>query len=302
MWKSIDDLVHDLGLFASPGDLEEVEKALKQLLLTVHPDTTNGEFASDNQKERFHHIREALEFVQRQKSGIPALLAADIPAVVEATLLALRNAAPQPTQTRPEILNHLGRELRRSNRLPKITSATLFAVCAFVFTFIGSISENPLLKSLVEYPGFLWLLEIALAVSGISFLMVWLREQTTEKEIQYRLSEQAVQEAFQNVCWHARQNPERRFSRSDVIESQLESESISPFLLRRHGHKVPFSMWLRWLRELLMPPTEVSQNAAEEIATFYLGRWSERGAIKRSTYTDAAEWFEVDASVLDRHR
>ena len=45
------------------------------------------------------------------------------------------------------------------------------------------------------------------------------------------LSEQAVQEAFKNVCWHARQNPERRFSRLDVVLSQKESGSISPFLL-----------------------------------------------------------------------
>ncbi len=302
MWKSIDDLIHALGLSVSPGDLEGVEKALKQQLLKVHPDTTNGEFASNTQKERFHRVSEALELVQRQKSGIPALAAADIPAVVEATLLALRQASPQPTQSRPAVMENVRRELRHSNRLPKITSAMLFTVCASVFTFIGSFSEHPLLKGLVTHPEFLWLIGTVCVISGVSLIRVWLREQSTEREFQDRLSEQAIQEAFQTVCLHADQSPMRRFSRSDVVESQLESRSISPFVLRRHGHKVPFYMWRIWLRELLMPPAKIGQHAAEEIATFYLNRWSERGAIKRSTYADSAEWFEVEASVLERHR
>lgn len=302
MWKSIDDLVHALGLSVPPGDLEGVEKALKQQLLTVHPDTTNGESASDTQEERFHRVSEALELVQRQKSGIPALVAADIPAVVEATLLALRQASPQPTQSRPAVIENVRRELRHSNRLPKITSAMLFTVCATIFTFLGSFSEHPLFKTLVTYPGFLWLIGIVFAMSGVSLFRVWFREQSTEREFQDRLSERAVQEAFQTVCRHADQNPMRRFSRSDVVESQLESGSISPFWFMRHGHKVPNYMWCTWLQELLMPPAKIGQHAAEEIATFYLNRWSDRGAIKRSTYADSAEWFEVDASVLERYR
>lgn len=178
----------------------------------------------------------------------------------------------------------------------------LFTLCATVFTFIGSFNEHPLFKGLITYPGFLWLIGIVCIVSGVSLFRVWFREQSTEREFQDRLSEQAVQEAFQSVCLHANQNPMRRFSRSDVVESQLESESISPFWFMRHRHKIPFYVWRRWLQEPLLPPAKIGQHAAEEIATFYLSRWSERGAIKRSTYADSAEWFEVDATVLERYR
>ena len=132
--------------------------------------------------------------------------------------------------------------------------------------------------------------------------MVWLRERATEQEIQNRLSEWALQEAFQHICWDASRNPERRFSRSDLIERQLDSYSIDPFWLRRQGHKVGLSQWLRWLRERFILRPKIDRHAAEEIVTFYLSRLSERGAIKRSAYADTTEWFEVDASVLDRHR
>jgi hypothetical protein len=300
-WKSVDDLVQDLGLPVSPGDFEAIEKILKQQLRAVHPDTTNGDFKSDSQRGEFHRVSKALEFIQRQRSGLPALRPADIPAIVEATLLALRQTVPQPTQTHRQVMDNVRRELRRSNRLPKITSATLFAVCAALFTFIGSVSEHPLLKGLAQYPAVLWLFAVVWAMTGISFIMVWLRERATEQKIQNRLSEQALQEAFQHICWYASRNPERRFSRSDVVESQLDSDSFDPFWLRRQGNKVRLSHWLRWLRERFIPLPKVDRHAAEEIVTFYLSRLSERGAIKRSAYADTTEWFEVDASVLDRY-
>jgi hypothetical protein len=301
-WKSVDDLVQDLGLFVSPGDFEAIEKILKQQLHAVHPDTTNGDFKSDSQREQFYRISQALEFIQGQRSGPPALRSADIPAIVEATLLALRQAAPQPTHTRLQVMDNVRRELRRLDRLPKITSATLFAICTTLFTFIGSVSEHPLLKGLVQYPAVSWLFAIVWAVSGISFIMVWLRERVTEQAIQNRLSERALQEAFQDISWYASQNPERRFSRSDLVERQLDSDLIDPFWLRRQGHKVRLSQWLRWFRERFILRPKIDRHAAEEIVTFYLSRLSERGAIKRSSYADTTEWFEVDASVLERYR
>ena len=47
MWDLVDDLIQDFGLPVSPNDLKAVEKALKQQLRTVHPDSTNGDFESE---------------------------------------------------------------------------------------------------------------------------------------------------------------------------------------------------------------------------------------------------------------
>ena len=42
MWISVEELVSDLGLPASSGNHEAVEKTLKQQIKTVHPDVTKG--------------------------------------------------------------------------------------------------------------------------------------------------------------------------------------------------------------------------------------------------------------------
>ncbi|TRZ44181.1 hypothetical protein D4S03_12000 [bacterium] len=302
MWNSVEDIVSKLGLPAPPGDLEAVEKALKQQMTTVHPDVTSGDFASEGQRERFHNLRDAVEFVQRQRSGPLTLRATDLPAIIEAAALALRQAALEPKQTRSQVMMSVRQELRRSYKLPKITSAALFVVCAAGYTFIEKINMHPIFRTFLDVPGVLLFLGIVLAMSGISFIALWLREQVTDQEVQERLSEREVKQAFRGVCQNAAQNPERRFSRSDVVESQLHSTKLSPFWLIRHGHKAPLSYWLRWLRGLVLPAPKVDQHAAEQIASFYLTRWSERGAIKHSAYADSEEWFEVDATVLERHR
>ena len=188
MWNSVEDLVSSLGLPAPPGDLEAVEKALKQQMATVHPDVTNGAFASEGQEERYHCLREGLEFVQSQRSGPLALRATDLPAIIEATVLALRRLEPEPMQRRSQVMESVRQELRRSYRLPKVTSATLFAIGAAVFTFIEIINKQPAFQALVDQPGVLWFLGIAWAMSGIGFIALWLREQATGQEVQERLA------------------------------------------------------------------------------------------------------------------
>lgn len=143
MWNSVDEMVRELGLPAAPDNIEAVEKALKRQLAMVHPDTTGGQFASDGQETRFHRIREGLEFLKRDISGPPALRVTDLQKNVQATVLALRQVHLQEEHTRAEMLDTVLLGLRRANSLPRITSATLFAVSTAVFTFGSAVKEHP---------------------------------------------------------------------------------------------------------------------------------------------------------------
>jgi hypothetical protein len=118
MWKSVDDMVRDLGLPASPDAMEAVEKVLKQQLAMLHPDITGGRFASDRQEARYHRTREGLEFIKGGTIAPPALRTTDIEKIVQATVLALKEVPRQSEHARANVLENVLLDLQRANRAP----------------------------------------------------------------------------------------------------------------------------------------------------------------------------------------
>jgi hypothetical protein len=73
-WNSVEELVHELALGVEPDRPEEVQKAIRKKLSSLHPDKTQGEFPTKETREQHEKLLRALEFARRNADSAKALV------------------------------------------------------------------------------------------------------------------------------------------------------------------------------------------------------------------------------------
>jgi len=295
-WTATEDIVRDLKLEASPRDYDALKRELRTRLATLHPDKNGGVFPDKGIEEMYNSVSSAYEFVTHASDDSRALIpVSQLPAIIKA----VREAQVAPAQLQ---ISALRAEFRIESRMgthdryifPKIGSGVFAAVCAFLFTFSGSLAGHPILGPLSKNSEMQYGLLAAASLAGIFFVLTWVRERKQEAKEEWLISEQGRRKIFNELLNQASDpmDSERdgRFTGREVVTLiQRESyESFSmPFLFL-----TPFRLLGMFTRPCL------SLALAEKITEVHLLELEKRGAISRVEGPSIDTVYQIDERIF----
>jgi len=295
-WKTPEEVVRELQLDSAPQDTEALKREIRLRLASIHPDKNGGEFSDPEDEEMYNKVAAAYEFVSQISSDSQALVPiTQLPAIIRA----VRDAQLAPTQTQ---ISTLRTECRTESRaishdryiLPKVGSGTFAAICAFLFTFSGSLAEHPLIGPIAESSVAQISLLFAALFAGMFFVMTWIRERRDESRIEWLMSEGGRRAIFDEVFREARHSmssiPSGRFTIRNVVnvlmqESGFRAYSTSAFM----ATVLPFR-------------GRISISVAEKIAAVHILELENRGAIHKVEGASIEAIYEIDRQIMKSTR
>lgn len=289
-WKNTDEIVAEFGLTASSSDLDALSRELADKRNALHPDTTGGNFQSDQQKDNYLRIQDALDYIQRAKdTAIAVLPVTQITQITEILAKTLIDAKKSES-TSAEAITHLketySRDVSLTLRIPRITSAGTAVVASAIFGFWGNITDNPVLSSLSSFT-LVRIIWIYLALlSGAIFLATYLYEQYAQAYLDLLISEdglflisEMLVTSYAKDASHIDEEGNLRFSRRELVHLVKRP----PRFARSGGFARIFS--------------GLSDNIASQCVDLVLTKLEKRG-IKRSDEIDIDEWYLLPPRVV----
>src|SRR5947209_20361749 len=84
-WLSAADVAQEFGLTGHTNDPAALRNELRKVMSELHPDKNAGDFKSDEEKKKFLHVKDALEFLDAQTQNAGALIPiSQLPAIIKA--------------------------------------------------------------------------------------------------------------------------------------------------------------------------------------------------------------------------
>lgn len=163
-YESLDHIKREFGLTSDAPD--DLRKELRLAQKPLHPDlqSPTGVFASQEDRQKFEHIEQAIEFIddhiERTRRGalVPVDTITDIVRVVRD--LTTSRATTDSEQRLAAQTSRAVAEFRYQHRLPKITASTVTVVMTALWLFPSTIKDHPVLARFFD-------------VSSNLFSMVW---------------------------------------------------------------------------------------------------------------------------------
>ena len=281
-WPSIEALISDLELESQPDDLDGLRDELRSRLAQRHPDKSNGSFGSDEEKEAFHKLGDARDFIDARIKGSQALIPIDrLPAIIEA----IQKAQIAPIESRVAALRSEARsdakaELHSRLMFPRISSGVFAAISGFAATFGDSFESDPVLGDVVSSPYFRVMMLVIALYAGIYFMMTWISERREEMRIERASSESGRREIFMQLIRRLAKTPEPVIlTLGDMVEE------VRDFC----GTRLSLSLPIR---------TSVGPAAAEKIAKAHILELEDRGVIEREESVGLDVRYRVSESVV----
>src|ERR1700753_2815311 len=136
-YTSLEDIKSEFNL--SSLNEEEMRAELNELRIKLHPDKNAGSFKSENEKEVFYNINDAIEYIDNKKDNNTSLVVVEkmndlIKVMVELI----------PSNKEIQIQAQLDFRITRNNEnnhriniVPKATLAIISALVTFLYLFPG---------------------------------------------------------------------------------------------------------------------------------------------------------------------
>lgn len=146
-------MVQDLGLQVDPSDENAIKAEIRKQLSALHPDRNNGQFSSENSRERFDKLTKALDYLEQWKKDSQALIPVN---QVYALVQSINDALAPSAKTKLDsiknecVANHK-RETKARYRLPRFSSGVFAGLCGIIITFAGQLKEHPLFSQLLKF-------------------------------------------------------------------------------------------------------------------------------------------------------
>lgn len=290
-WASPDEIVREFGLTSPPNDLEKIKDELKAKLAELHPDRSGGQFAIASDKERYLRLNKAIGFVELHAQSAGTLVrVSEIPAIVTAVQQALApSKESQTVRARAEFLADFRQDITKHYAVPKVTSGFLAAICGAIFTFIGQLRDHPLLGWLAESAVFQQVILTSFLISGLFFVILWIRERRHDAEAEYLMSEKGLRESFRWFYERSRWSSSFQPGEQDVL--RFTKRSYSEFLQDWPKAQFGFALFTRF---------RLSPILAERLAELHLEKLLTRRVIRKHERLDVDQWFELDKDLAER--
>lgn len=172
--------------------------ALQRVRRDIHPDRNGGTFPDLATKAKWHQVNEAIAFLANYNAS-PAPMDAQSRELTNPESRLLANAdlvsVSERTITRRAAFVAAARS-RAGSRvvIPRISSATLAAVCAFLFTAGPTLDGHPFLSRLTQMPLFYEFTGSLCLYSAIFFVLTWTSEQAAASRAEFQSSDAGLLE------------------------------------------------------------------------------------------------------------
>ena len=269
-FSSLEQIASTFGLQTAAPD--EVRDLLRRRRLELHPDRTGGQFESEEAREQFHLIEEALTAADTMATDSTALVPVE---AITQIVRALREESLHGTrENREEALqSRLGAQVERSLgafrspvQPPTVVLSAITAVLTALWLFPKVAMEHPVLKQIIDVgsPAFgaVWMSLVMTASMG--WVLSWRQKDRFE-----RLHRALRTEAYQNHLFE-------RFvaDRSDSSPVAFTKQEFVDYIQGR-----PDRYYRPAIVRLPGGDTDIDPETAQSIAELVLLRLEKRGLV-----------------------
>lgn len=256
----------------------ELKKELMQKMALIHPDKNKGEFVNDTDKELFHKMNTAVEFIDKNKTSENSLITInEAKDLVEhfAKQVSLVTQTAQISSSLSKSADKSLNTIRNRYKLPKITSAAATVAVSALWLFPNQVKEHPILGELFNINSkIFFVFWVYLLVTTV---LIWfhshMKEQNQEQFLKKVKSTQFQNFLFSQFIKNENRSSENQmavFSKSDFTEYlTLDSRSWN----RIQNRSVA--------RSLFYTRPEIDIDITEVIADSVFSRAEEKGLIQR---------------------
>lgn len=234
-FESISEIARVFQLTSTEPD--EMRREIKQLMKSIHPDTTKGgvDFASPEDRDNYYRLSDALKFLdngigeEANRSLVPI---SDITELIRL----IRDESKDPVQDEYQahvekldssITSQIVRYQHRY-RLPKISATAATVVLSFIWLFPVSVKDNPALSSFIQSSHFppIW------GASLLAALLVWIFGTLEHERYSFRLRLLQNEEMQNNFfCefsrwWISHHGVAEVFSKQHIIQNIFEYDEL----------------------------------------------------------------------------
>lgn len=152
-FNSTIEIIRKFELNSKPTDFNGIRRELKDLYKKLHPDATQGEFQSEEQRNTFREVDAAKEFVETLiNSSFNALIPVEQLPILLEKILELPGRKPSKEEKENEVKENFHSATSRRYGSKKITSAILAGVFLFLLTFGERMGTHWALQQLMSRP------------------------------------------------------------------------------------------------------------------------------------------------------
>lgn len=295
-WNSLKDIINHFNLEVDETNVSDIRSALVQLLANSHPDKSGGGFSTEEQKERYNNIQSAIENLNILSSQQNALVSVNqITEIIRAVTDAIApKKEDQKSNIEFKIKNELKREIKSNYNPIKIGSGTIVGVCTGLITFSKTLSENPILATLLKVPYINSILLSILFISATWFVFTWFREKRDEQRKEWLFSEDGKIKILTIVV--------DSLGREEDIEGKFIF-NFRDFVGAIQGKR---ERWFRCFlhaymsttRRILYGSSKISISIAEQIARYHLSDLENRNIIKKYDRKSIELCYEIDTDLI----
>ena len=195
IFNSIDEIKEHFDLDSI--DLNVIKKILKKRLKKLHPDDNKGEFKNDNDKNDYHKIHSALEFIKTQTTTSLTLTKSDLTQLTSSInkLSKIQNEKSDKKIVKEKdaeldtILSSSVQEFVKNNSGIKITGIAITTAITALWSFPSIVKDHPILSFIYEYHKDFTIVYVFTLFLAVMFWIKIKRAERKDKEIKnsYRL-------------------------------------------------------------------------------------------------------------------
>jgi hypothetical protein len=283
-WLSSNEVISKLDLHPEGDSPEEILTCLRRELAALHPDKTDGKFASAAAEERWHKLTSAREYIEsiahRQLAVIPIN---ELPSLIKS----LREAAQEPIAVRSSRLVAESRvNIKQKTLFPKLTSGAFAGICAFLVAASGSLKDHPLFGQLLSHTTTQVVLLILMGYAAMFFVFFWMREGRAERYLEWLLTAEGTHAVLSSVLQTAESTKSGHvFTFRDLVNAVFGYRRTGP----RKNLSDPISM--------LVGSRYVDRPLAEKTAQLILDRLKDEGLVLEMPRRGLNQRFQVSTAL-----
>lgn len=170
------------------NDLDILRNCLNQLRVDTHPDKSNGDFLSDIEKENYHKINDAINYIDSLKNNNQLMAIEKMTDLVKVVTDLIPNN--KETSLQNNIDNKINSAIKNHKSkffIPKISMTAIAGVMTFLFAIPTQIKDNPFFSKLLNPQSstfiIIWL--SILFYTGIFWILCYLNEEKAKRKLSH---------------------------------------------------------------------------------------------------------------------
>jgi hypothetical protein len=277
-YTSIQQIKFDFDINAD--DINLIRDALKEIKNQAHPNSTQGDFKNEAQKDKYHRVNSAIDFVNRFKNNDQLVV---VEKMTDLMKVVLSEMIPSNKQTSLEqnLENRITIAIdnyRSKSFFPKVSLTAVTGILTFIFLFPSQIKDNPTLTHFINPQSSIFLV---LWFSLLLYtLLFWWMTYTNDENSKQRLSLLKV-DSTQNELFL-------------VFIRQTENKIFSKDELTQYIFNISYGRNDRPLSSFFLGSEIINLEIAQNTAEVILNRAEKKNVIKKLPDNGLSDSYEFN--------